>query len=96
MRAGASSAEADEIVDRLMPRLYEGITTEEIYRQVRAMLDARGAARLLEMVGKMLPEIKLDPAPLFKEAELIETEMKGAMESVKQPRKPGEESYLYG
>ena len=45
MRAGASSAEADEIVDRLMPRLYEGITTEEIYRQVRAMLDARGAAR---------------------------------------------------
>lgn len=60
------------------------------------MPDARGAARLLEMVGKMLPEIKLDPAPLFKEAELIETEMKGAMESVKQTRKPGDESYLYG
>jgi ATP cone domain/Restriction endonuclease len=45
IRAGASSAEADEIVDRLIPRLYEGITTEEIYRQVRAMLDARSATR---------------------------------------------------
>jgi hypothetical protein len=45
MRAGASPAEADQIVDRLMPRLYEGITTEEIYRQVRAMLDARSATR---------------------------------------------------
>jgi uncharacterized protein len=60
------------------------------------MPDARGAARLLEKVGMMLPEIKLDPAPLFKEAELIEGEMKVAMESVKQTRKPGEESLLYG
>jgi uncharacterized protein len=58
--------------------------------------DARGAARLLEKVGMMLPEIKLDPAPLLREAELIESQMKVALESVKQPRKPGEENYLYG
>ena len=60
------------------------------------MPDARGAARLLEIVGKMLPEIKLDPQPLMKEAEAIEHEMKVAMESVKQIKKSGEESNLYG
>jgi uncharacterized protein len=60
------------------------------------MPDARGAARLLEIIGEMLPEIKLDPQPLMKEAEAIEKEMKTAMESVKQLKKPGEESYLYG
>jgi len=45
MRAGASSEDADDIIDRLMPRLYDGITTEEVYRLVRAMLNARTAAR---------------------------------------------------
>jgi uncharacterized protein len=58
--------------------------------------DARGAARLLEIIGEMLPEIKLDPQPLMKEAETIEQEMKTAMESMKQLKKPGEESNLYG
>jgi uncharacterized protein len=60
------------------------------------MPDARGAARLLEIIGEMLPEIKLDPQPLRMEAEAIEKDMKTAMESVKQIKKPGEESYLYG
>ena len=45
IRAGASSEEADDIIDRLMPRLYDGITTEEVYRHVRAMLNARTAVR---------------------------------------------------
>ena len=60
------------------------------------MPDARGAARLLEIIGEMLPEIKLDPQPLMKEAEAIEQEMKTSLESMKQLKKPGEESYLYG
>jgi len=58
--------------------------------------DARGAARLMEYLAKMLPELKLDPDPLFKEAENIEKEMKTAMEAMRQPGKRSEESVLYG
>ncbi|MBC7108102.1 MAG: proteasome assembly chaperone family protein [Methanomassiliicoccales archaeon] len=58
--------------------------------------DARGAARLLEIVAKMLPELKLDPEPLYKEAEQIEQQMKAALESMRQPRKIGDESLIYG
>ncbi len=60
------------------------------------MPDARGAANLLDVIGDMLPEIKLDPEPLIKEAEQIESEMQKAMESVQQPKKPVEYSQLYG
>ena len=60
------------------------------------MPDARGAARLLEIVGEMLPEIKLDAQPLLKEAEAIEQQMKNSLESMKQIKKPSEESSLYG
>lgn len=59
------------------------------------MPDARGAARLLEIVGKMIPEVKLDPEPLYKEAEQIEQQMKTAMESMRQPKKVGDESVIY-
>ncbi len=45
MRAGTSSEEADRIIDKLVPTLYEGISTEEIYRRIRAMLNASTAAR---------------------------------------------------
>ncbi len=45
MRAGAMSDEADMIINKLLPGFYDGITTEEIYRRVRAMLNARSAAR---------------------------------------------------
>jgi uncharacterized protein len=58
--------------------------------------DARGAANLLDVIGDMLPEIKLDPEPLIKEAEQIETDMQKAMESVQAPKKPIEYSQLYG
>jgi uncharacterized protein len=60
--------------------------------------DARGAARLLEIVGKMLPELKLDPDPLYKEAEEIERQMKIAMEGMQQPPRPISDasSMIYG
>jgi uncharacterized protein len=58
--------------------------------------DARGAARLLEYVTKMIPELKLDPEPLFKEAEQMEKGMKETMEGVRQSTKRGDESLLYG
>ncbi|MEM2943488.1 MAG: PAC2 family protein [Methanomassiliicoccales archaeon] len=58
--------------------------------------DARGAARLLEIVAKMLPELRLDPDPLYKEAEQIEQQMKAALEGMKQSRRIGDESLLYG
>jgi|APFre7841882630_1041343.scaffolds.fasta_scaffold11462_2 uncharacterized protein len=58
--------------------------------------DARGAARLMEVVAKMLPEIKLDPDPLFKEAEQIEKDMKAAFQAIKGPGKRQDESVLYG
>jgi uncharacterized protein len=61
------------------------------------MPDARGAANLLEIIGRMLPELKLDPVPLLKEAEQIEQGMKAAMESMKAPNKPADQSsFLYG
>jgi hypothetical protein len=45
MRAGVSLDEADRILELLMPRLFNGITTEEIYRQVNKMLDAQRRLR---------------------------------------------------
>jgi hypothetical protein len=44
-RAGVSEEEAEGIVRRLESELYEGITTEEIYRRVHEMLQGRKAAR---------------------------------------------------
>jgi uncharacterized protein len=59
--------------------------------------DARGSAKLLEVVAKMLPEIKIDPDPLYKEAEEIERQIRTAMESVNQPKKlTPEQSVVYG
>lgn len=59
--------------------------------------DARGSAKLLELVARMLPELKIDPEPLYKEAEEIEKQIRVAMESVNQPKKPSlEESVVYG
>lgn len=45
MRAGVTEEEAEGIVGRLESQLYEGITTEEIYRRVHEMLQGRKAAR---------------------------------------------------
>ncbi len=45
------------------------------------MPDARGAAKLMEKITLMLPELDLDTEPLLKEAEELEKRMKGAMET---------------
>lgn len=59
--------------------------------------DARGAANLLDIISRMLPELKLDFTPLLKEAETIEQAMKAAMDSMKQPKKPDDvPSNIYG
>ncbi|HUL38833.1 MAG TPA: PAC2 family protein [Methanomassiliicoccales archaeon] len=58
--------------------------------------DARGAARLLEQLAKMLPELKLDPEPLFKEAETVEKELRSNLEKMKLASRKTDESLLYG
>ena len=40
------------------------------------MPDPRGAAKLMEPLGKMLPELKIDTAPLYIEADELEKRMK--------------------
>lgn len=57
-RAGVSQEEAEGIVQRLESQLYEGITTEEIYRRVHDMLQGRKAARysLKKALLKLGPE----------------------------------------
>ncbi|MFQ6128137.1 MAG: proteasome assembly chaperone family protein [Thermoplasmata archaeon] len=45
--------------------------------------DARAAARLLEILGKMVPNLKIDPGPLLKEAELIEKQILESIENAK-------------
>lgn len=45
MRAGVDATEAEAIVGRLEAQLYDGISTEEIYRRVHQMLQGRKAAR---------------------------------------------------
>ena len=51
--------------------------------------DSRSAAEVLKVLDKMLPQIKMDPEPLLKEAEAIEERIKNAMTQVK-PLTPAE------
>ncbi|MGQ9583105.1 MAG: proteasome assembly chaperone family protein [Thermoplasmatota archaeon] len=44
--------------------------------------DARSAARIVEAIDSLLPQIKLDTAPLYKEAERMEAEIKTALSRV--------------
>ena len=82
--------------------LYEG---DRLGNEVMCLLgpaksdfpDARGAARLLEIIGRMLPEVELDPGPLFKEAEEIERQMKNSIDGIQPPPKSlPDTSMLYG
>jgi uncharacterized protein len=66
--------------------LITGVTGVLLYKGVQSKLDvlcllsevhvsypdSRGAGRLLEKMNLFLPEIKIDPEPLYKEAETIE------------------------
>ena len=45
--------------------------------------DSRSAAQLLEKLDKMLPAIKIDPKPLYEEAQEIENKIRQAMEQSK-------------
>jgi len=58
MRAGATEDEAEVVLGKLLPELHEGITTEEIYRRVRQLLDVHKAARygLKKAILRLGPE----------------------------------------
>lgn len=45
MRAGVPSNEVDKIIEQLRPRLYEGMSTEEIYRRIDRLLDEKKRIR---------------------------------------------------
>lgn len=51
--------------------------------------DSRSAAEVLKVLDKMVPQIKMDPEPLLKEAEEIEERVKQALAQVK-PMTPAE------
>jgi len=55
------------------------------------MPDPRGAAKLMEPLSRMLPELKIDTEPLYKEAEEIEKRMDPHSPSLGDPR-----DFLYG
>jgi uncharacterized protein len=83
--------------------LYEGVLMQ---RDVICMLseahssypDSRAAGNLLKKLDIMLPEIKIDPKPLYKEAEKIEEQIKNFMEQSKPtaPSLPPIPSQMYG
>ncbi len=51
--------------------------------------DSRSAAAVLGVIDKMVPQIKMDPEPLLKEAEIIEKQVKKAMSQIKPMTPPG-------
>lgn len=51
---------------------------------VRDYPDARSAAKLLEALDPFVPQIKIDPKPLFQRAESIETHLKNYLETHKE------------
>lgn len=57
--------------------------------------DAKAAAKILEVVNKMLPEIEIDPEPLYRQAEEIERQIKANIEKAK-PTKPAYAEPMYG
>lgn len=83
--------------------LYEGVLMQ---RDVMCLLseahssypDSRAAGNLLKKLDIMLPEIKIDPEPLYKEAEEIEKKIRGFMEQSKPtaPTMPPVPTHMYG
>ncbi|UCE38293.1 MAG: proteasome assembly chaperone family protein [Thermoplasmata archaeon] len=66
--------------------LYEG---EEKEKDVLCLMaeanielpGAMGAAKLVEIISRMLPELKIDPKPLFEEAKQLEDQIKNALKA---------------
>jgi uncharacterized protein len=83
--------------------LYEGVLKT---RNVVCLLaeahasypDSRAAGSLIEKLDKMLPELKIDPKPLYKEAEEIEKRIRTFMEQSKPtaPAHPQIPASMYG
>lgn len=59
------------------------------------MPDPRGAAKLMEPLTKMLPELKIDTEPLYAEAEELDRRIKAQMPSDAPPELP-KDQVLYG
>jgi len=78
--------------------LYEGAARDMNIMTVLApartdMPDPRGAAKLMEPLARMLPELKIDTEPLYKEAEEAEKRMEAQQASVAGVRN---KDFLYG
>ena len=83
--------------------LYEGVLMQ---KDVMCLLseaqtgypDSRAAGNLLKKLDVLLPEIKIDPDPLYKEAEQIEKNIKKFMEQSKPtaPQIPPTPQHMYG
>jgi uncharacterized protein len=65
--------------------------------------DARGAAKLVESLSKLLPDVQLDLKELYKEAEMIEENVKATVERTKEMLAARQsqadrlgKSYMYG
>lgn len=58
MRVGLTDNEAEDVLAKLVPQLYEGITTEEIYRRVHQLLQGRKAVKfgLKKAILRLGPE----------------------------------------
>ncbi|MDR0791366.1 MAG: PAC2 family protein [Methanomassiliicoccaceae archaeon] len=77
--------------------LYEGTMRDmnvlAILGPARAdMPDPRAAAKLMEPLARMLPELKIDPEPLYKDAEEIEKRMDAHSSAMNASNK----DFLYG
>jgi len=51
--------------------------------------DSRSAAKVLTLLDKMVPQIKMDPEPLLKQAKMIEEQVKKSISQIK-PMSPNE------
>jgi len=83
--------------------LYEGVLMKRdviclLSEAHSAFPDSRAAGNLLKKLDIMLPEIKIDPKPLYKEAEKIEAQIKRFMEQSKPtaPTLPPIPTQMYG
>ena len=83
--------------------LYEGVLRKRnvvcLLSEAQASFpDSRAAGKLIEKLDVMLPQIKIDPKPLYKEAEKIEKNIRKYMEQSKPtaPALPPIPTQMYG
>jgi predicted ATP-grasp superfamily ATP-dependent carboligase len=58
-------------------------------------MDAMAAAKIIEAIDKLLPEIKIDVKPLYEQAKQIEEQLRKLRVQAK-PAEPEEVSPMYG